>query len=138
MSEQHRRIAALLESEADAESLSGMVRTALKSNKDEMALVAKLVAAGKSPAARNNQLAKLRMIMSRVCKELGLPRYTVVENGTGYAVQPVARKNDPRRYSKVSDGLKELVEQVELLTTKEQKAITEEFRAALRQLEAVT
>lgn len=134
----YQKIAALLESEADTESLAGMVRAAMKDNKDNMAAVAAIVASGKSREARNNQLAKLRMIMGRICKELGLPRYTVVEHGSTYAVRPVARKNDPRRYGKISEGLKDLLKEVALLTDEEQEAIATEFRAALQAIERRT
>ena len=96
-----------------------------------MAEVAKLAAASKSREDRNNQLSKLRVIMSRICQEMGIEKMTVLERGSSYVVRPSISKDDPRRRGKLTMSLQELAIEASHLSLNERQKLLEQVRVAL-------
>lgn len=122
MNRRDSKIVELIVSGTDPEGLTVLIREVMASDLSHMAEIAAMIAnVSKNESDRNNQLSKLRVIMSRICDEIGIAKRTVKSARGGYVVTHSNPRYDPRRLQSLLTSIERTAEELRHLSPVERE-----------------
>jgi len=121
----------LIESGRNPEGLYHTVTLILQQDPESLSVLAEELAKDKPAETLNNQLAILRVTMSRACEELNLPRLTINKTKRGYIVTQPKPREDPRRKARAHRLISEAAALYVGYPAEEKEALVVELRTKL-------